>query len=602
MNYGDLLTLIAPETLLVVAALGVLVIDLTTLRGEPIAVRMCWGAWLAVLGCAAAGAALFLSPQITPAGYLDGMLVLSPLSPIVKGVLLVLTICTALISLETKFTEHAGEYFALLLLATVGMMFLVSTENTLLIFVSLELLSLCLYVMTAFNKQNIQSAEAALKYFLIGGVSAAFLLFGLSLAYGLTGELNLSKMAMKFAGAKLDPLHVVAMLMIVVGFGFKTSPVMAALANGTMGYACDVEPHHPEAILHPIAVMIPTALALGEPANGSGSDLLAAVVLGCEIEYRVSMALGPAEQYALGFHPSAVCGTFGATAAAAYLLKLDAEATGRALGLAACQASGMMAWESDPTENARPFQMGVAARNGVTSALLAQKGFGGPVDVFDRGHTVLHAFSRKSRPELLTRDLGAKFDGIAELAIKPYSCVSFLHPGLDALFGLIRDENIAPADIAALTLYFPQAGLHCVDGNPLKSHCAQYILPVAAIAGELRVADIFVDQRIANPAVAALAKRVTVHSHPELDRLFPDFYASIVKIETKNGRVVERRNDIARGYPESPLSASELTAKFDGLVASVASPAKHAELGAMLDTIESLPNCASLARVLANPR
>jgi NADH-quinone oxidoreductase subunit N len=153
------------------------------------------------------------------------MLALSPLSQLIKGVLLVLTICTALVSLETKFTEHAGEYFALLLLATVGMMFLVSTENTLLIFVSLELLSLCLYVMTAFNKQNIQSAEAALKYFLIGGVSAAFLLFGLSLAYGLTGELNLSKMAMKFAGAKLDPLVIVAMLMIVVGFGFKVAAV-----------------------------------------------------------------------------------------------------------------------------------------------------------------------------------------------------------------------------------------------------------------------------------------------------------------------------------------------------------------------------------------
>ena len=225
MNYGELLTFIAPETLLVVAALGVLVIDLTTLRGEAIAVRMRWGAWLTVLGCAAAGAAIFLSPQITPAGYLDGMLVLSPLSPILKGILLVLTICTALVSLETKFTEHAGEYFALLLLATVGMMFLVSTENTLLIFVSLELLSLCLYVMTAFNKQNIQSAEAALKYFLIGGVSAAFLLFGLSLAYGLTSELNLTRMAAHVAGAKLDPLLVLAMLMIVVGFGFKVAAV-----------------------------------------------------------------------------------------------------------------------------------------------------------------------------------------------------------------------------------------------------------------------------------------------------------------------------------------------------------------------------------------
>jgi NADH-quinone oxidoreductase subunit N len=212
---------------LVVAALGVLVVDLATLRGEPIEVRMRWGAWLAVLGCVAAGVALFLSPKSIPSDFLnaDGMLAISPLSQIVKGVLLVLTICTALVSLETKFTEHAGEYFALLLLATVGMMFLVSTENTLLIFVSLELLSLCLYIMTAFNKQNVQSAEAALKYFLIGGVSAAFLLFGLSLAYGLTGELNLAKMAAKLGGTKPDPLLVVAMLMIVVGFGFKVAAV-----------------------------------------------------------------------------------------------------------------------------------------------------------------------------------------------------------------------------------------------------------------------------------------------------------------------------------------------------------------------------------------
>ncbi|HXG47033.1 MAG TPA: NADH-quinone oxidoreductase subunit N, partial [Methylomirabilota bacterium] len=164
-------------------------------------------------------------PGNTPAGYLDGMLVVSPISQFVKGVLLVLTLCTALVSLETKFTEHPGEYFALLLLATVGMLFLVSTENTLLIFVSLELVSLCLYVMTAFNKQNARSAEAALKYFLIGGVSAAFLLFGLSLAYGLTAELNLAKMAAKLAGAPPDPLLLVALLMILAGFGFKVAAV-----------------------------------------------------------------------------------------------------------------------------------------------------------------------------------------------------------------------------------------------------------------------------------------------------------------------------------------------------------------------------------------
>lgn len=387
----------------------------------------------------------------------------------------------------------------------------------------------------------------------------------------------------------------------VVGFGFKTSPVMAALANGTMGYACDVEPHHPEAILHPVAVMIPTALALAEPARRSGRDLLAAVVIGCEIEYRVSMALAPAELYALGFHPSAVAGCFGATAAASFLLGLDGQAIERALGLAACQASGMMAWESDPTENARPFQMGVAARNGVTAALLAQRGFGGPAAVFDSGHTVFHAYSRAPRPELLTRDLGAKFDGISELAIKPYSCVSFLHPGLDALFGLLHDARIDHRDIERLVLYFPQAGQHCIDGNPLKSHCAQYVLPVATVQGELRVADLFVDRRVSDPQVAALARRVEIRADPELDRLFPDFYATIVEIHARDGSVHRRRNDIARGYPESPLSQAELDAKFDRLAGSVATPAKVGQLAQVLRTIESVADVTELADLLRSP-
>src|SRR6266511_947097 len=225
MNYSELLGFVAPETLLVVAALGALAIDLTTLRGEPATVRMRWGAWLAAFACVAAGAALYLAPQVMPAGYLDGMLVLNPLSRLVKLVILALTLCTALVSLESRFTDHAGEYFALLLLATLGMMFLVSTDNILLIFVSLELLSLALYVMTAFNKQSIRSAEAALKYFLFGGMSAAFLLFGFSLVYGLAGEITLSGIGRALTGRAMDPLLMIALIMIVTGFGFKVAAV-----------------------------------------------------------------------------------------------------------------------------------------------------------------------------------------------------------------------------------------------------------------------------------------------------------------------------------------------------------------------------------------
>src|SRR5438105_2570049 len=159
------------------------------------------------------------------ANFNQGMLVIDPVTQLVKCSLLVLAIFTILISMESDFTTHVGEYLALVLLATVGMMFLVSAEDILMIFISLELTSLSLYILTAFNKRNLKSAEAALKYFLFGGMAAAFTLFGLSLLYGLSGSTNLSEIAAGLKGKGLDPLLAVAIVMTVTGFGFKVAAV-----------------------------------------------------------------------------------------------------------------------------------------------------------------------------------------------------------------------------------------------------------------------------------------------------------------------------------------------------------------------------------------
>jgi 2-methylcitrate dehydratase PrpD len=388
----------------------------------------------------------------------------------------------------------------------------------------------------------------------------------------------------------------------LIGRGTKVGVVNAVLANGTLGYACDMEPHHPEAILHPISIMVPTALALSEAHGRGGADFLTAIALGCEITYRVSMAMDPKQLYAIGFHPSAVCGTFGAAAATAHLLDLNSEQTVRALGLAALQTSGLMAWEDDPNEDARPFQMGMAARNGVTAAMLAKDGFGAPDRIFDGGHTVLEAFSRGYSKEPLLDGLGAKWDGVMELAVKPYSCVSFLHPALDALAALLRREGTTAGDIAAMDLRFAASGCHCVDDNPLKSHCAQYVLPVRVARGELNFIDLFEDRRITDPEVARLAAATTVtRDEGELEALFPDFYAGEVTLTLKDGRRVHERSDIARGYPEAPLSETDLNDKFHALVGSVADDERRAALEGIARTAADQVDMTGLATVLGAP-
>jgi NADH-quinone oxidoreductase subunit N len=223
MSYLELLKLAAPETIVVIAALAVLAVDLTTMRELDTRVRFIIGAMMAGVGCVAAILWMLVMPA--PANAFGGMLVVEPLTQFVKIALLALTIFTVLLSLQSKFTTHVGEYLALILFAAVGMMFLVSAEDILMIFISLELTSLSLYILTAFNKRNLKSAEAALKYFLFGGMAAAFTLFGLSLLYGLSGATNLGQIAAALKGKGLDPLLVVAIVMTVIGFGFKVAAV-----------------------------------------------------------------------------------------------------------------------------------------------------------------------------------------------------------------------------------------------------------------------------------------------------------------------------------------------------------------------------------------
>jgi 2-methylcitrate dehydratase PrpD len=382
----------------------------------------------------------------------------------------------------------------------------------------------------------------------------------------------------------------------LVGYGRRTSRVGAALANGTLAYACDIEPHHNGAIVHAPAVVVPASLAVGEAEAVSGRRLLAAMVLGIEVACRVSEALDPVALYARGFHPTAVCGAFGAAAAAGHLLRLDPARQAAALGLAMQQACGLLAWADDPTEHSRPLNPGFAARNGVTAAALARLGLNGPPAPFDGRYDVFTAFSGAGRPEALGAGWGERF-AVAGLAFKRHASCAFTHPGLDALLGLAADARLRPADVERIVLRVPKSGAHMIDGHPLKSHNAQYVLPVALVFGGVTVDDILLD-RNRHPEVARLSATMRLHADPALDGEYPARYSSIVEVATRDGRTLTRRVDAARGTPDDPLTDAEVHAKFRAVTANVVPAARAAAIVRTVETIERAPDLRRLASLL----
>jgi NADH-quinone oxidoreductase subunit N len=220
VSYAQFLQLALPEVCVVIAAIVVLAVDLL-LRSKPLPLRFGVAAALASIGCFAAIARLLTASS--PIDAMQGMFVANVLTSHVQVALLLLTIVTLLLSIRADFTNHVGEYVLLILLATTGMMFLVSSRDILVTFLSLELLSLALYALTAFDKRRQESAEAGLKYFLFGGMSAAFLLFGFSFVYGLAHATGYEAASHAIASTPLAPLVALTLMTTVIGFGFKVA-------------------------------------------------------------------------------------------------------------------------------------------------------------------------------------------------------------------------------------------------------------------------------------------------------------------------------------------------------------------------------------------
>src|SRR3954462_7458330 len=251
----------------------------------------------------------------------------------------------------------------------------------------------------------------------------------------------------------------------VIGNGAKLSPPNAALVTGANTHGLDFDDGHTQGSAHPAGVIFPAVLAVAEQRGSSAHDIVTAVVCGYDVMCRIAATMHP-ESARRGYHNTALAGVFGATAAVANLLKLDAAKTLNALGLAGSFSAGIREYLDDGAEIKR-IHPGKAARDGVICAEFAARGITGPGKVLEGryGFFATHA-SPHVKWKRLMQDLGERFE-IESIYHKPYPCCRHYHAVIDALKELQRERKFGAAGVASMQIGIYAVG---VNGHDYK-HC-----------------------------------------------------------------------------------------------------------------------------------
>jgi 2-methylcitrate dehydratase PrpD len=385
----------------------------------------------------------------------------------------------------------------------------------------------------------------------------------------------------------------------VIGSPIKVAAANAVIANGTLAHGLDYDDTLEEAIVHTGSCAWMTALAAGEEVNANGRAVLEAAIAGTEVLCKVGL-VAPGKFHARGFHPTAICSTFGAAAAAGKLYGLTPAHWSDAFGLCGSQSSGIIEYLADGTWTKR-LHPGWSAHGGVIAALLAREGFRGPGKVFEGTHGFFQAFGGQNdyRFEKLT-ELGKQWE-TPRLAFKSYPCGSISHPYMDCALKLKQKFSPAPEKIAEVVCRTAEGPVHRLwepladKQKPVSSYGAKFSLPysiaVMLVRGRAGL-DEFTDDAIRDPIVIGLAKKVRYQLDPTID--YPRHFSGHVKIILDDGTVLEENQPHPRGGLEDPLPPGEIEEKFRAN-ARLALPVKKVER--ILDHVKQLERLPAITQL-----
>jgi 2-methylcitrate dehydratase PrpD len=383
----------------------------------------------------------------------------------------------------------------------------------------------------------------------------------------------------------------------------------AALVNGTTCHALDFDDTHAASVSHISVVVVPAALAVAETIGADGAALLTALVAGNEVSTRVGMAAGEAF-HAHGFHPTAVCGVFGATAASARLRGLDPETTAQALGIAGSLASGILEFLADGSSTKR-LHPGFASRAGVLAAALAAHGATGPATVLEGRCGLYRSFLGRDDIDIAAQltNLGSAWE-TPRIAFKPYPACHYLHAALDATIEAVTDAELTAEDIEEVVVISPPGGVNMVlepaaaKARPRSEYEAKFSLPFSVASyllhGRVDVMT-YTDTAIADEEVLALASKVRyeVKDFETAGSAFPGG----ARVRTTDGRVVERELLYQRGDPHNPMGDSAVVEKYRTNASLALGSVEVAALEHAVLELEDRPDLSALrALARAAPR
>jgi 2-methylcitrate dehydratase PrpD len=392
---------------------------------------------------------------------------------------------------------------------------------------------------------------------------------------------------------------------------FRTTASFAALANGASGHAMDWDDTQLSEtadrifglLTHPTLPPLCAALAIGERQHASGAQVLEAFLTGFEVECKIAESIDP-NHYKKGFHSSGTIGTFGAMAAAAKLLGLDAEQTANAVSIAASLAAGIRANFGTMT---KPLHVGRAAQNGVTAAELAARGFTGSKDGLDGpwGFFQIFSFGSGFDPGRIIGKLGNPHTIVwPGVSIKPYPCGVLGHPTMDAMRTLVTSHDVKPEQIKAIRV---RAGSNIL--NPLRypiatteleaKFCPAFMVSAIALRRKAGIHE-FTDEFVRSAPTQAMMRKCTNVLDAGIEAKGWEKIRSTVEVDLEDGRtLVQEADERYRGGPDRPFTRDELLEKFTDCASLVLPEAGMTRVVSLVEAIEQQADIASLTGALA---